>query len=159
MSMDLDGICDGPVANLAGVLTEYGHDPDGVYAKDFAAQAGVAARINGSVFAFRAGTHEDLWTGFHPIKGPMEVMMPLGDAARPHGSDQAWMTRKVRGEYLWQKEDGVYSWNRHGLVLSRSRSHNAIYWSFAGPIKPWDPLVAQVRPDLHSTYMAAYGSD
>lgn len=157
-SKDLDSLVAGPLAPLLDPMTAGGHDPGGLFSHDFAAMGGLAARIHGSSFAFRAGTHEYLWREFDPVSGPREVRLPMLDGtARPIGSDQAWMSRKVSGEHLWQMSDGVYSWNRHGIIMSPARSANAVYWSFAGPNKPWGSYVRQTRPDLHQAYMAAYG--
>lgn len=156
LSVDLDSLVLPGWPGLLCPLSYCGMDGPLV---SFAAMGGLAARIHASVFAFRAGTHTDLWSQFHPINTPAECRTPMADGSmRPVGSDQAFMSRRVRGEHLWhQKDAGCYSWNRHGLVMSPARTANNVYWSFAGPNKPWSPLVEQVRPDLHSAYMKAYG--
>lgn len=160
MSVDMDGIVDGPLAPLLRVLVP-DCDDDGQSLQagpSFAAMAGMASRIHGALFAFRAGTHAELWTKFHPQLSPIECATPMRNGqARPVGSDQAWLSRKVTGEHLWQPEDGVYSWNRHGLSTTPRLTAGAAYWSFAGPNKPWSDLVRETRPDLYETYMAAYG--
>lgn len=156
LSLDLDSIVLGPLSPL---LEVYRHGPeDGYEVRTFAAMGGVAARIHGSLFSFRAGTHSELWRTFHPQLGPIQMTMPMRDGTpRPIGSDQAWMTRYVQGEHLWETADGCYSWNRHGLILSPGRTADARYWSFAGPNKPWSDLVKETRPDLYAAYMAHYG--
>lgn len=160
MWMDLDSVVLPGWPSLLNAL-EPSADADGPDVSDwyhFAAMGGLAARIHGSLVAFRAGTHADIWDKFHPVAGPLECMQPMADGTeRPVGSDQAWLSRKITGEYLWQAADGCYSWNRHALCMPRARTANAVYWSFAGEHKPWSPLVKQCRPDLHEAYMAAYG--
>lgn len=169
MSLDLDSLVLPGWSRLLNVMScdnclgmpEHGCycEANGRPVPTFAAMGGLAARIHGSLFAFRAGTHADLWTDFDPIRGPAECRRPMLDGTmRPIGSDQAWMTRRVTGEHLWhQNPAGCYSWNRHGICMSPGRTANAVYWSFAGTNKPWSPLVQEVRPDLQSAYMNAYG--
>jgi hypothetical protein len=149
MSMDADSVIQGDVAHLvAPLVTNAAH---------FTAMEGVAARIHGSLFAFRAGEHENLWTTFHPIHSPIALLeQPRDGTCRPIGSDQAWLTRHVKGEFLWKREHGCYSWNRHGCLLSPRYTENAVYWSFAGHNKPSSELVRQVRPDLWAAWQAAY---
>lgn len=149
MSMDADSVVWGPVAPLVAGLVAGTHT--------FAAMAGKAARIHGSLFAFVAGTHAHLWRQFHPHLSPIHLRLPDSTGYRPIGSDQAWMTRHVSGEFLWTKEHGCYSWNQHGQILSPRYTENQVYWSFAGPNKPGSELVKQIRPDLYDVWMDAYG--
>lgn len=149
ISMDLDSIVSGDFVKPIR---------DKLLVSSFTGMGGVAARIHGSLFAFRAGTHQEVWTEFDPEHSPAAMQRPLPDGNKPIGSDQAWMTRVIQGEHLWQEADGCYSWNRHGLIYSPGRTQNARYWSFAGTHKPWSSsLIQQVRPDLHRIYMDAYG--
>jgi hypothetical protein len=148
MSMDADSIVSGPIMPLLADFTARTHN--------FAAMGGVASRIHGSLFAFRAFSHSHLWANFHPQLTPILLTQPWGNKPRPIGSDQAWMTRNVTGERLWQREDGCYSWARHGALYSPRYTENACYWSFAGTTKPGSELVNQVRPDLYAAWQDAY---
>lgn len=148
MSMDADSVVCGPVAPLLVPLHARSHN--------FAGMEGKASRIHGSLFAFRAYSHQHLWATFHPTLSPIQLLQRLPDGSRPIGSDQAWMTRHVAGEHLWRKEEGCYSFNRHGAALSPSYTRNAIYWSFAGSNKPSSEFVQQVRPDLYDIWQDAY---
>ncbi len=159
-SKDLDSVVTGQLRSAIAAMTSPGDDdgPDCSDWPSFAAMGGLAARIHGSSFAFRAGTHQHVWGLFNPKLSPAQMAVPPGDGShKPIGSDQAWMTRNVTGEHLWTEADGFYSWNRHGICMSPARTANAVYWSFAGPVKPWSDLTKQIRPDLHAAYMAAYG--
>lgn len=149
MSMDADSIVSGPIRPLLAPFAERTHN--------FAAMGGVASRIHGSLFAFRAFSHGHLWATFHPQLSPIQLSQPWKNGARPIGSDQAWLTRNVTGEHLWHRQHGCYSWNRHGALYSPRYTANAIYWSFAGHSKPSTEVVKQVRPDLYETWMDAYG--
>lgn len=168
MSTDLDGVVCAPLRPLIEALrcgNCLGMPEHGCYCEangrppaTFAAMGGLASRIHGSLFAFRAGTHTEAWTEFDPVESPLALKRPLPDGNTPIGSDQAWLSRVIMGEHLWHEADGCYSWNRHGLIYSPGRTTNARYWSFAGTHKPWQSsLVQQVRPDLHRIYMDAYG--
>lgn len=161
---DLDSVVCGPLGPLLDVLAYErcaGLSDCGAACRppaDFAAMGGLASRIHGSLLAFRAGTHQEVWTEFDPVATPVAMQQPMPDGNKPIGSDQAWMTRVITGEHLWQEADGCYSWNRHGLAYSPGRTKDARYWSFAGTHKPWtSSLIQQVRPDLHRLYMDAYG--
>jgi hypothetical protein len=152
MSMDADSAVLGPIAPLLDKFHARSHN--------FAGMEGVASRIHGSLFAFRAYSHQHLWSTFHPILSPRVLQTPWKGGPRPIGSDQAWMTRNVTGEYLWRRvEDGCYSWNRHGAIYSPRYTSNAVYWSFAGNCKPGGELVRQIRPDLHEVWMDAYNRE
>lgn len=151
ISMDLDSIVAGdiltPIHRNLAVST-------------FTAMGGIAARIHGSLWAFRAGCHQELWTGFDPMRSPtlMHLEGYHKNMNRQHGSDQAYMSYKLPKIPLLEKEDGIYSFARHGMQSPRW-TEGAHYWSFAGHNKPLSPLVKQVRPDLHSLYLDAYGRD
>lgn len=151
MSMDADSGILSPIAPLLRPFHARTHD--------FAAMEGVASRIHGSLFAFRAYSHAHLWANFHPQLSPILMQQPWRGGKRPIGSDQAWMTRNVTGEYLWTREDGCYSWNRHGAIYSPRYTENAIYWSFAGHSKPSTEIVRQIRPDLHAVWQDAYNRE
>jgi hypothetical protein len=151
ISMDLDSIVAGPF--LPPILRN-------LETSTFTAMGGVAARIHASLWAFRAGSHQDLWRNFNPERTPV-IMHLEGYNKGMHrqiGSDQAYMSYKMPKVPLLQREDGMYSWNRHG-VQSPRWTENAVYWSFAGHNKPRNHLVKQVRPDLHSLYLDAYGRE
>lgn len=148
MSIDADSIVERPVRPLLAPLVARTHN--------FVAMGGVASRIHGSIFAARAFSHGHVWRKFHPTTSPILLMQRDAKGHRPLGSDQAWMTRNISGEYLWQREDGCYSWSRHGTIYSPRYTENAIYWSFAGHQKPGSELVQQVRPDLHAIWTDAY---
>ena len=124
----------------------------------FCAMAGVASRLHGSLWGFRAGSHTDLWSKFDPVRSPqdMHAMGYHKGLRRQVGSDQAWMSYFLPASVpVWTPEDGVYSWPRH-YPQTPSWTANACFWSFAGHTKPRAELVQQVRPDLYSAYMAAY---
>jgi hypothetical protein len=149
MSMDADSVAQGAIGPMLAPFAARTHN--------FAAMEGMASRIHGSLFAFRAYSHQHVWRDFHPTRSPAFLLTAMPDGGRrPVGSDQAWMSRKVCGEHLWTRAQGCYSWNRHGAIFSPRYSRNAIYWSFAGHNKPSSELVRQVRPDLHEIWMDAY---
>jgi hypothetical protein len=152
MSMDADSIVAGQLPGLLLPMLTPGS------LVNFMAMGGLASPIHGSLFAFRAGTMDYLWDTFHPIHGPLRLLQAMPDGTpRPHGSDQAWMSRNIVRPHLWHKEQGCYAWSRHGCILSPRYSENAVYWSFAGHSKPGSELVRQVRPDLAEIWADAYG--
>lgn len=149
MSMDADSVVCGDVTSLLA--------PIAARLCNFAGMGGQAARIHGSLFAFRAFSHADLWSRFHPQLSPIQLAQWKAAGTAGIGSDQAWMSRHVSGEFLWQREHGCYSFSRHGLCLSPSYTRDAVYWSFAGTNKPGSEFVKQVRPDLYDIWQDAYG--
>lgn len=149
MSMDADSVVSGPIVPLLAPITSRLHN--------FAAMGGQAARIHGSLFAFRAFSHAHVWNTFHPTLSPIQLAQLKAAGKGGIGSDQAWLSHKVSGEFLWQREHGCYSFARHGLCLSPSYTKEAVYWSFAGTNKPGGEFVRQVRPDLYDLWQDAYG--
>jgi hypothetical protein len=151
MSVDLDTL---PLPGMRRLVRQ-------LEVSDFCAMAGLAARLHGALWGFRAGSHTGLWTQFDPRRSPLTMHLEgyQRGLRRQVGSDQAWLSYKLPLDVpRWTQEHGAYSWNLHH-GLSPGWTVNACFWSFAGHIKPRAELVQQVRPDLHSAYMAAYGED
>lgn len=151
LSVDLDTL---PMGSMRHLLKAF-------EASDFCAMGGLAARLHGSLWGFRAGSHANLWHDFDPLRSPtmMHLQGYQRGLRRQVGSDQAWMSYRLPLTVpTWNGEDGVYSWNRHHN-LSPGWTANACFWSFAGHNKQGSHLVQQARPDLYSKYQAAYGDD
>lgn len=129
LSMDLDSVVMGSIQKLLAPM--YNH----VGGVDFMAMEGKAARLHGSLFAFRAGTNAHVWRTFDPATSPWKLRHPPHGAARYIGSDQAWLSTVLPMETpVWGAKDGVYAWSRHFAHL-RPRDP-VTYMSFAGSTKP-----------------------
>lgn len=90
------------------------------------------ARVfNGSMWLLRAGAHAKVWRDFDPATSPQEAK-----AAGYRGSDQAWMSFRLRGAAGWTEADGVYS---YPLSLKRAEAlpAGARVVVFHGSQKPW----------------------
>lgn len=148
LSVDLDAL---PLPGMRRLVQQ-------LETSDFCAMAGMAARLHGALWGFRAGTHTKLWTAFDPLRSPLHMHLEgyQRGIRRQVGSDQAWLSYNLPMDIpRWTQEHGVYSWNLHH-GLSPGWTVNACFWSFAGHTKPRTELVKQIRPDLYSAYLAAY---
>lgn len=95
---------------------------------------------NGTIFLFRAGRMQHLWSDFDPTSSPEEARN-----ARYFGSDQGWMSYKLAGKVPgWTRSDGIYSYSSD--VSHKRLPENAVIVSFNGKRKPWDPVVLQNDP-------------
>lgn len=96
---------------------------------------------NGSLWMFKAGELEWMWTEFDPIKSPRETR-----AARFFGSDQGWLSFRLATENSpgWNDKDGVYSYSRD--VRMRVLPHKARIVFFNGKHKPWDEVTCRQTP-------------
>jgi hypothetical protein len=109
--------------------------------EDFIGWRGIGTFVpvvyNGSLFSFRAGRFEWLWTEFDPVKSPQQAR-----DARYFGSDQAYMSFRLNGSAPgWDVPDGVYSYARDfartGGLSEPPPNARAIF--FNGKRKPWEP--------------------
>lgn len=145
MSMDLDSIVWGSIQKL---LAPMYNQVGGV---DFMAMAGKAARIHGSLFAFRAGTNAHVWADFDPATSPAKLRNPGPGRPRYIGSDQAWLSTVLGDVPLWGAEDGVYAYGPHHNTL---RPKDPVtYMSFAGSAKPRSAACAINLPWIHAHAM------
>src|SRR5262245_19283677 len=88
---------------------------------------------NGSMFMLRAGTRTKVWTEFNPRYSPRDALR-----AGRFGSDQGWISYVLgRGEAMWGKDDGVYSFRVHLKNGSLPLPRNARIVMFHGKIDPW----------------------
>lgn len=96
---------------------------------------------NGTLFMFRAGSNEHLWTDFDQRRSPRVVQ-----AARYFGSDQAWLSYKLAGKVAeWGAESGIYAY-MHDMVFDPALPKDARIVSFHGRRKPWDADVQAEAP-------------
>lgn len=146
MSMDLDSVLMGSIQTLLAPMYNQ------VRGVDFMGMEGRVARIHGSLFAFRAGTHAGVWHGFCPMKSPALLRNPPMGTPRYIGSDQAWLSTVLPANVpLWGEKDGVYAWSRH---FARLRPSDPVtYMSFAGSAKPRGSLCALHLPWIHAHAM------
>lgn len=102
---------------------------------------------NGSMVMMTAGARSQVWDEFDPITSPQEA-----HAARCKGSDQGWMSYKLRpGEATWRTEDGVLSYH---LDLDKGKAEpppGARVVMFHGKPDPWDDE-AQVHRWIREHY-------
>jgi hypothetical protein len=95
---------------------------------------------NGSMFMFQAGAHEDIWDDFDPEVSPIEA-----NRAGYFGSDQAWMSYKIKGRAPgWTFENGVLSYPRE--VRRRPLPAVTRMVIFHGKRKPWEPAIQTEAP-------------
>ena len=95
---------------------------------------------NGSLMMLRAGARPEVWTDFDPRLSPDQAKR-----AGFWGSDQGWISFKVRDAATWNKTHGVYSYRndvkpKHGELPTDAR-----LVAFHGNVDPWMPE-AQALP-------------
>lgn len=93
--------------------------------------------FNGSMWMLRAGSHPEVWTTFNPATSPRKAAI-----AGYRGSDQAWISYRLRHCAGWEAGDGVYSY--HKDVRGRSLPESARVVMFHGKLKPWMPAALAI---------------
>lgn len=108
--------------------------------EDFVINRGQVCDYNGALWMVRAGTRRQAWYDFDPATSPQWAQQQrTRTGSMPHGSDQKWLSAKLKGEATWGNEDGVYSiieWNNKSTTV---RPANARLVFYHGRIKPWMP--------------------
>lgn len=114
-------------------------------AEDFVMWEGQASAnpYNGSMLLMNAGARPQVWTDFDPKTSP-----GAGRLQGYVGSDQAWIAAKLgRGEPVWTRADGVYSWRNHiRVVPGAPLPANARIVFFHGHTDAWSRHAQQVAP-------------
>jgi hypothetical protein len=88
---------------------------------------------NGSMFMLRAGARPQVWEQFKPKTSPM-----LAKRAGRFGSDQGWISYVLgKGEAMWGRQDGVYSYRVHIAPAGDVLPSNARIVMFHGKVDPW----------------------
>lgn len=94
---------------------------------DYATQA-----YNGSLWMLRAGTRPQVWTQFN------EDSPRLAARSGSKGSDQGWMNFILgRGEAVWTRRDGVYSFRKHIQASGGQLPEDARVVAWHGKVDPW----------------------
>lgn len=139
ISIDIDAII---CKNIDDVIS----DP-----APFKAINGTCAPYNGSLWSLQTGTHTDVWTDFSS-NAPNEVFKNTRRAnGRPYyGSDQAWMSYKIKGAPTWGDNDGIYQYHS-GRDWTKLPDNLRIMFS-AGNMKFWDQGMKTRSPNLYTLY-------
>ncbi len=90
-------------------------------------------RYNGSMLLMTAGCRKFIWDDFDPILSPKETI-----TRQMFGSDQAWISLKLKNEAMWDEADGVYSYRIHLAPNMGRLPKNAKLVSFHGADDPWE---------------------
>lgn len=114
--------------------------------EDFVGWRGVGAYnpvvYNGTLFMFRAGRVQRLWSEFDPSSSPL-----MANKARYFGSDQGYLSWKLAGSAPgWGTQDGMFSYTSdvrgsRGILPPLAR-----IVSFNGKRKPWEEQVQRNSP-------------
>lgn len=102
---------------------------------------------NGSMVLLTAAARSKVWTDFDPVKSPR-----IAKADGQHGSDQGWISYCLgRGEAIWTKADGVYSYRNHIATNGNQLAADARIVFFHGRHDPWDAHIQRI-PWVRSHY-------
>ena len=119
----------------------------------FAAVRGRSAPINGSMWMNRIGSNTHVWESFTK-DAPAKIAATKHNGKTIIGSDQAWMSMKIKHPATWGPEDGVAQY----LHLHEVAPTDAKVVFFAGATKPWDLACKQQHPELYDTYKFYLGN-
>ena len=103
----------------------------------------------GSLWMLKTGTRNQVWTDFDEATSPQ-----MAWRAGCRGSDQAWISYKLKGEKTWTRKDGVYSFRKHINKRGHGLPSDARLISFHGKQDPWGPE-AQAIPWVKAHYPQA----
>lgn len=98
---------------------------------------GHGPRLGGGIYLLSPGTHREVLEEFEGAKSIAQAR-----AAGFRGSDQAWISYKLRGQVdLWPHTAGIYSIRDAG----RNLPGDACLVQFNGPVKPWQSPLRWVK--------------
>lgn len=138
VSIDLDTVITGDLWQLLSKQPE----------ADFIATAGMHSKYNGALWRFTAGTHTNVWADFDYQKSPLFLRELRLKGGATVGSDQAWLSHKIKAAPTWSSADGLFFYARHFKHVTGP----AVLWNFAGGIKPWHPSVKVNAPAVYAQY-------
>lgn len=143
ISFDLDVVIRGNIDDIIG--------REG----DFRILKGAASPYNGSMWMMDTGARKEIWEEFDPLMSPEQARkakMPSGK--HYYGSDQAWISYRLKDEKTWSEKDGVYQyWNGLHKTAPKLPSNAKIIF-FNGAINPWDNQIKRKCPELFSIYQS-----
>lgn len=149
LSVDIDCVVMG---NLDGLL-------QGPYAQvPFAIVRGHHALYNGSMWLVRARAWPMVWLDFNQDQAAAarlckQAQHPDRPGQRMVGSDQVWLSLKIRHAAVWGAEHGVLFFSQH--AIAHARDTRARVWFFPGSIKPGGLQVRERLPRVYETYQLA----
>lgn len=118
LSIDLDCI-------ITGTL-----DPLLVDNVPFMILKGYVAPYNGSIWYVEPGAHPEVWYDINQRN--IDIAQ---DDIKGYGSDQVWMSHKLKGAPTWSSSDGIHQYTR--TVDCNEPPDGARIIFFAGSKKPW----------------------
>lgn len=131
MLTDIDVVLTGDVSHLFSIDSEFvGWRPRMSWGHN-------RRRIGGGLYIMTPGTRTHVWDEFRGEKSIREAR-----AMGFRGSDQAWMSHKLKGCDLIEK--GIYS-IRDLKNGASPLPDDACLVQFNGPVKPWDSTLSWVR--------------
>lgn len=102
---------------------------------------------NGSMMLMTAGARSKVFTEFDPVESPKKAQ-----ALGYFGSDQAWIGACLgRGEAMWTRRDGVYSYRNEIGTYRLELPRNAKIIIMHGQHDPWD-AIPQRQPWVQEHY-------
>ncbi len=103
---------------------------------------------NGGFWMLRRGTRQKVWDTFDPNESP-QLTRKIGII----GSDQAWISHCLgKGEAMWTRVDGVYSFRNHLNKASMKLPTDARIVMFHGQHDPWHSDVQGKFPWIREHY-------
>lgn len=116
MSMDIDCVILGNIDHIVN------------REEDFIINKGYHSKYNGSLWMMDAGARKEVWEDFDPITSPKL-------ASRYVGSDQAWISYKLKNEKTVGRREGIWSYGHCNVGEKPPEDARIIF--FQGNPKPW----------------------
>lgn len=99
---------------------------------------------NGGMYAIEVGKHAHVWSEWDWDTGPTLCSNSW------RGSDQVWISLKLRGAPTISKKDGVYFIGEY--LESDDGDPEPRIITYAGPMKPWSKVSRHETPELWREY-------
>lgn len=105
-------------------------------------------RYNTSIVLLSAGCRPHVWTELD-----MKSVVDVVSRERLSGTDQAWVSRMLKDEATWTKDDGIYSYRVDHLRAGVQYINGTKIICFHGNISPLSDVVGKKHPWIQEAYL------
>jgi hypothetical protein len=113
----------------------------------FKCASGRHSYFNGSLWQVTPGAYPEVWRDYDPVETPRIIANTMHGNRVISGSDQAWLSIKLKHCPRWTEVDGVFQ--RMHMPLGRLEKSTRVLF-FAGVVKPWEDRCKEQWPNFYS---------